>query len=76
MGLGGGFVPPSATTSKSGTLLSYFRSAVMRFRALSARVFWLAARVYRVTSFEVWWADHIGDAEAYLDKAAPRTWVD
>lgn len=34
---------------------------------------------YRVITEDgglVWWADHIGDAEAYLDKAAPRNWLD
>lgn len=33
-------------------------------------------RVIREDGFEVWWADHIGDAEAYLDKAAPKMWTD
>lgn len=32
--------------------------------------------IFRGGDFEVWWADHIGDAERYLDKAPPRLWVD
>lgn len=34
---------------------------------------------YRVVTEDgglVWWADHIGDAEAYLDKAPPSGWWD
>lgn len=51
-------------------------------RGLSFRSCWDVKRgvsryhIVRDGDFEVWWADHIGDAEAYLDKAPPRLWTD
>lgn len=33
-------------------------------------------RILREDGLVVWWADHIGDAESYLDKSPPREWVD
>lgn len=33
-------------------------------------------RVAHEDGLEVWWADHIGDVESYLDKAPPREWTD
>lgn len=33
-------------------------------------------RVVTEDGAEVWWSDHIGDMEAYVDKAAPRVWTD
>jgi len=33
-------------------------------------------RIVREDGVEVWWAHQIGDIEDYLDKAAPKAWID